>query len=68
MSRPLKIGEWKDKSVEAVSDAVDKVVLVSKNAATTVDKKAHKRPWLFMGVAALFSSFFGFFLGRKTKK
>lgn len=68
MSRAHKINEWKDKSVEAVTDAVDRVKLVTQNAVDTVDHKAHRRPWLFVSFAALFSSVFGFFLGRKYKK
>lgn len=60
--------KYQDQVLEKVIDAKDKFVDVSKDAAKKVDKHARKKPWIFVAVAAVFSAFFGIFLGRKFKK
>jgi ElaB/YqjD/DUF883 family membrane-anchored ribosome-binding protein len=59
--------ELKEKAVQTLSVAKDRVVEGSKVAGRKIDAKAHEKPWYFVGVAAFFSVVLGFFLGRKTK-
>lgn len=60
--------DLREKSVDQLHQAREKVMDVSKDAAKKVDEHAHKRPWHFVGIAALFASMLGFLLGRKTKR
>ena len=58
----------KQLKVKEFVDAKDKVVRNTKKTVKLVDREAHRKPWQFMGIAALFSAFFGFLLGRKASK
>lgn len=60
--------KYQDQIIDKVQETKDKLVVVSKDVAKKVDKQAHKKPWLFVAIAAAFSAFFGLFLGRKFKK
>lgn len=54
-----------------VKSAKAKLTVVKRDVvkvAKKVDQKAHKQPWLFVAVAAMFSAVFGLFLGKRTKK
>jgi hypothetical protein len=37
-------------------------------AGRRVDADARKRPWFYVGFAAMFSAVFGFLAGRKSKR
>lgn len=60
--------EFKDKAVQKLEIAKDKVVEQSKDAGRKIDADAHRRPWFYVGFAALFSVIFGVFVGRKSKR
>ncbi len=62
-----KIQDYAQQATELAHDARDRVVTVSKQAVHKVDQQAHKKPWIFVGVAAFFASMFGFLIGRKSK-
>ncbi len=59
--------ELKDKAVQKLEIAKDRVVEHSKEAGKRIDADAHRRPWFYVGFAALFSVIFGVFVGRKSK-
>lgn len=63
-----KFEDLKDETVRKLTLVRDKAVKGSRQAVKTIDKEAHKKPWHFVGVFSLFAVFFGFLLGRKTKK
>lgn len=54
-------------SLAYLSQAKDKVVEKSKEAAKKVDESAHESPWYFIGATAAIVGIAGFFLGRKSK-
>lgn len=60
--------DFKEKAVQTMQVVKDKAVEQSKAAGRQIDEQAHKKPWHFVGFAAFFSVFLGFFLGRKTKR
>lgn len=70
MTSPLqaRVRDLKEQSVEKLQDAKMRVVDGTRDAAKKIDREAHKRPWAFVGAAALFTTIFGFFLGRKSKR
>jgi ElaB/YqjD/DUF883 family membrane-anchored ribosome-binding protein len=59
--------EFKDKAAQKLEIVKDKVVEHSKEAGRKLDADAHRRPWFYVGFAALFAAVFGVVLGRKTK-
>jgi ElaB/YqjD/DUF883 family membrane-anchored ribosome-binding protein len=59
--------EMKDKAVQKLELVKDQVIEHSKEAGKKIDADAHRRPWFYVGFAAVFSIFFGFFVGRKSK-
>ena len=51
-----------------LEDIKTQSIETGKQVAHKLDNEAHKRPWHFVGFAAVFSAIFGFFVGRKTKR
>lgn len=56
-----------EESLAYLSQAKDKVVETSKNAAKKIDQSARENPWYFVGGAAAVVGIAGFILGRKSK-
>ena len=48
-------------------DAISESSVGIKDAAITVDRKAHKNPWAFLGGATLGGLLVGYFMGRSKK-
>lgn len=62
-----EIKKMGQESIAYLSDAKDKVIKTTKDAALKVDKTAHESPWYFVGATAAVVGLAGFFLGRKSK-
>ena len=60
--------DLRGKAAETYDKAKLKVVETSREAAYKVDQHAKKNPWWYVGVGAAAASFFGYFIGRNTKK
>ena len=67
-ARKSPMQDFKDQTVKTFEDAKLKTVEGSKEAAQRLDQEAHRRPWLFVAIAAGIAGFFAFFLGRKSKR
>ncbi len=57
-----------ERSMVALHEVKDKVAEGGRQAVSRVDRKAHEKPWAFVGIAALFTALLGFFLGRGRKR
>jgi ElaB/YqjD/DUF883 family membrane-anchored ribosome-binding protein len=57
----------KEKAAQQLELVKGKVIEGSKEVGKKIDGDVHRRPWHYLGIAAFFSMFFGFFVGRKSK-
>jgi ElaB/YqjD/DUF883 family membrane-anchored ribosome-binding protein len=62
-----KFQQLQNQVSQSAEDAKDKVIDFSKHVAKDMDTEVRRKPWQFIGIAAIFSAIFGFFLGRKSK-
>ncbi|MFZ3229612.1 MAG: hypothetical protein WA160_05375 [Pseudobdellovibrio sp.] len=64
----VAFSEIKDVAADSMTQAKDKVVLTSKEAAQKVDDSVHQKPWVYLGGVAAASVLAGYLLGKKTKQ
>ena len=60
-----KLSGLKDVSLEALTNAKEKVMDATEHAVRTVDKSAHRNPWPFIGGASAASCVVGYMIGKK---
>ncbi len=62
------VRDLREKSSHVFSNAKQRIAEQTREIAGRVDKKAHQKPWLFVGAGALVTGVLGFFLGKKISK
>jgi ElaB/YqjD/DUF883 family membrane-anchored ribosome-binding protein len=60
--------EIRDASMESIIHLKDRAVDATKEATRKVDGSAHKKPWMFVGAAALLAGVLGSVLGKIWSK
>lgn len=61
------IHDMVERTSDYASQATKKAISTAKQGVEMVDKTAHRRPWTFVGGAALAGGVIGYFLARKSR-
>ena len=59
--------ELKAHVVESLQQARERATEKGRGIATHLDGEVHRHPWMYIGVAALFSAMLGFIFGRRSR-